>query len=391
MTRTLRQATLLVTWLASPLWLGLTLGCVSPPPPIEALDAEPLTLSDTEALRFDQVVILFDASGSMEARSHRFASTQNLASSFVMGMPEGEYETAVVVFGGHESQLLDFAPFDRDEVDSAVIDTDLLGGSTDIPAALAQVETLITGRTGTTAIIIFSDGVAARYGRDLDPAQSLASARKLVSRSDRAICIYTIQSGDAAEGTTTLQGLAGLTDCGAYRRHDDLSDEASLQALQRLVFVEELRPAVSAPPERVFVDHDGDGVEDGADHCLDTPQMANVNEVGCWVLDSYTFGLQQHEILVSQYPALDQVAEVLKMNPTLRIRIDGHTDSTGAAEFNQTLSERRAEAVRNYLQDVGVDADRLETRGFGMDAPVASNNTREGRAMNRRCQLTVLR
>ncbi|MCP5042010.1 MAG: OmpA family protein, partial [bacterium] len=67
-----------------------------------------------------------------------------------------------------------------------------------------------------------------------------------------------------------------------------------------------------------------------------------------------------------------------------------HTDSTGTADFNQTLSERRANAVRDYLQGVGIEADRLETRGFGMSSPIARNDTHEGMAVNRRCQLTVL-
>jgi OOP family OmpA-OmpF porin len=77
------------------------------------------------------------------------------------------------------------------------------------------------------------------------------------------------------------------------------------------------------------------------------------------------------------------------MNPDLRVRIDGHADSTGTAKFNQGLSERRASAVRTYLEGLGVDPSRLETKGFGMTAPVASNDTPEGMAQNRRCQMTV--
>ena len=116
-----------------------------------------------------------------------------------------------------------------------------------------------------------------------------------------------------------------------------------------------------------------------------------MNDFGCWVLDSYTFDTRQFRILDSQYEALDEVAEVLKMNPELRIRIDGHTDSMGTAQFNQTLSEQRADAVRHYLEATGIDAARLMTRGFGMSSPLASNNTQEGMATNRRCQLTVLK
>lgn len=365
--------------------------CVSPPPPIDSIDAEEVTVGENEAIRIAQAVILFDASGSMEARSHRFESAQNLASSFVMGMPEGPYETAVVTFGGGEPEISAFEPFDRDTVDSALYDAELATQSTDIPSALGEARQLLRGRSGRTAVILFSDGVAQRYGRTLDAGPSLAAARALAASVDGEVCFYTIQSGDDPSGTALMEGLAGVTPCGEHRNLEDIADPEQLFALQQDLFIEESLPAVSAPPPVVFVDDDNDGVEDGSDDCPGTPARASVNEVGCWVLDSYTFDTRAHEILPSQYPALDRVADVLKANPDLRIRIDGHTDSSGSAEFNQTLSERRAEAVRDYLEDVGIEGERLETRGFGMSDPVADNDSAEGMARNRRCQLTVLR
>ncbi len=377
--------------LASGLGLSLAVACVSPPPPIEAIDAEEVTLAENEAIRVDQVVILFDASGSMESRSSRFESTQNIASSFVTGMPAGEYETAVVTFGGEAIEVADFEPFDRDSVDSSVIDGEPGSMSTDIPAALAEVEALLAGRSGTTAIVVFSDGVAQRYGRNLGAESSIAAARRLMGVVDGEVCFYTIQSGDDPQGTELMQGIAGLSGCSEPHLLTDIADPDAMHEFQEMAFVEEVAPVVSAPPPVVFVDDDNDGVEDGSDDCPDTPAMANVNDVGCWVLDSYTFDTKKYEILPSQYPALDKVAEVLKMNPDLRIRVDGHTDSTGTEDFNQTLSENRAAAVRDYLEDAGIESGRLETRGFGTSAPVDSNDTPEGKARNRRCQLTVLR
>ena len=380
--------------LVAALTLFSTVSCVSPPPPTEPLDAKIVEPGENTALRVDQTVILLDASGSMEASS-RFLSTQNLASSFVAGMPEGGYATAVVIFGGDASEIFGFAPFDRDDLDSAVIDGELLGKSTDIPAVLKEVQGLLMGRTGTTAIVLFSDGKAARHGRDLGLEHTLAAAFQLVAENQGEVCFFTIQSGDDPAGTRLMQSLAAVTGCGRYRHADSLTSTASLHELEQYVFFAALLPAVSAPPPAIVVvqkvDRDGDGVEDGTDQCLDTPHFAHVNDFGCWVLDSYTFDTRQFRILDSQYEALDEVAEVLKMNPELRIRIDGHTDSMGTAQFNQTLSEQRADAVRHYLEATGIDAARLMTRGFGMSSPLASNNTQEGMATNRRCQLTVLK
>ncbi|MCA9717291.1 MAG: OmpA family protein, partial [Myxococcales bacterium] len=76
--------------------------------------------------------------------------------------------------------------------------------------------------------------------------------------------------------------------------------------------------------------------------------------------------------------------------PSIRIEISGHTDSIGDPEYNKDLSRRRAEAVKSYLVENGIAPDRVETRGAGMDEPVASNQTAAGRAKNRRIEFTIL-
>ena len=88
---------------------------------------------------------------------------------------------------------------------------------------------------------------------------------------------------------------------------------------------------------------------------------------------------------------LDEAASILKKNPDLKVEIDGHTDSTGPAAYNMTLSERRAKAVMKYFVDKGVEAQRLTTKGFGSTNPAASNDTKEGRAKNRRVTLTPVK
>ena len=70
--------------------------------------------------------------------------------------------------------------------------------------------------------------------------------------------------------------------------------------------------------------------------------------------------------------------------------MEGHTDATGADNYNQTLSERRANAVMDYLADKGVDASRLSAKGLGESSPIAPNDTRDGRALNRRVELRLV-
>ncbi len=89
--------------------------------------------------------------------------------------------------------------------------------------------------------------------------------------------------------------------------------------------------------------------------------------------------------------ALQAAYQILKDNPTIKVEIQGHTDNIGSEEYNQRLSEQRAWAVVNYLvQQMGVDASRLIARGYGESMPKASNDTPEGRALNRRVEFVVI-
>ncbi|EPC00707.1 cell envelope biogenesis protein OmpA [Litchfieldella anticariensis FP35 = DSM 16096] len=104
---------------------------------------------------------------------------------------------------------------------------------------------------------------------------------------------------------------------------------------------------------------------------------------------SVTFGFDSSELTPSARSALNDVSGVLLEYPETRVNIAGHTDSTGSAEYNQRLSERRAQSVGNYLAQQGVQQYRLSMSGYGFTQPVASNDTEAGRAQNRRVEITL--
>lgn len=105
------------------------------------------------------------------------------------------------------------------------------------------------------------------------------------------------------------------------------------------------------------------------------------------VLEGVNFDFDKAVIRPQDYAKLDQDVEALKAWGDVDVEVAGHTCSIGTEEYNLGLSQRRAEAVRNYLVSKGVSADRLTARGYGESRPVASNATREGRAQNRRVEL----
>lgn len=101
------------------------------------------------------------------------------------------------------------------------------------------------------------------------------------------------------------------------------------------------------------------------------------------------FETGKSELRTASLQRLDQVAELLQQSPERKIQVEGYTDSRGSESMNQTLSRSRAESVRNYLLQRGIDANRITAVGYGEDRPVATNDTVEGRANNRRVEIVL--
>ena len=103
-----------------------------------------------------------------------------------------------------------------------------------------------------------------------------------------------------------------------------------------------------------------------------------------------TFNTNEFAIKPQFFQVLDSVSTVLYKFKDTRVQVTGHTDSTGSADYNYGLSNRRATSVTNYLAGAGVDQNRLLTQGMGADSPIASNATESGRAQNRRVELHIV-
>jgi len=135
------------------------------------------------------------------------------------------------------------------------------------------------------------------------------------------------------------------------------------------------------------VDSDNDGVPDYMDKCPGSPAGATVNAEGCVIKITLNVQFDSGKAVVkSQYlPELEQFAQALKQKPEVKVEIEGHTDNVGNAAKNKSLSEARAKAVRDVLvKKYGIAADRVTAKGYGMEKPVAGNDTPEGREKNRR-------
>jgi OOP family OmpA-OmpF porin len=133
-------------------------------------------------------------------------------------------------------------------------------------------------------------------------------------------------------------------------------------------------------------DQDQDGVLDIKDDCIDTPIGASVNSRGCWVISDLQFAPGKWELESAHKASLQEVLDIMKQNPDLRIEIQGHTDNTGPEGLNLKLSSYRAMSVMKFLMKNGIRASRLTFMGYGSEKPIVSNDTPTNRALNRRVE-----
>src|SRR5262249_33782228 len=146
-----------------------------------------------------------------------------------------------------------------------------------------------------------------------------------------------------------------------------------------------------------------DGIVDSEDACpkVAGPRNPDPKKNGCplvivtekaiQITDQVKFKFDSAELLRESDVVLGAVKKVLDEHPEItKVRVEGHTDNAGAADYNRRLSQRRAESVMKWLVDHGVDKKRLKAQGFGPDEPIESNATDAGRANNRRVAFTIL-
>ncbi len=140
------------------------------------------------------------------------------------------------------------------------------------------------------------------------------------------------------------------------------------------------------------LDSDNDGVIDSLDKCPNTPAGFKVDKNGCAVSITMHINFETNKAVIpnSYLPMIDKLANFLKDHPQSRVILEGYTDNRGRASYNLKLSKLRSDSVAKELIKRGIDASRITTKGFGESNPIASNDTVEGRAQNRRVEAIIV-
>lgn len=247
-------------------------------------------------------------------------------------------------------------------------------GGTPAARAFRRLQDDLASATGNIALIVFSDG----HNYDSSPVPAL---KRLKADNFNRLCVYTVWVGNEKEkaGQTVLNQMTDIGRCGFSTSASAIASPQGMEQFVEKVFFKPGKPVPVGPK-----DSDGDGVTDDKDKCPNTPKGAIVDKHGCWAFTGVLFDYDKATVKSKYSPLITNAVKVLKLNPSLTVEIQGHTDSIGSDSYNQKLSMRRAEAVKAELIKHGISPSRLTTVGFGESRPVASNKTDAGRAQNRR-------
>lgn len=418
-------------------------------PPLEALDnGATRSTTGNKLAKVDNFQVIIDSSLSMdENATNDFLIARDVVRRINQGIPTDlNYRGGLRSIGhnSHQSEkltelLYGMTSYEKSAFHQALGKIKYVGGSTPMAAALRAAGSDLKATSGPSALILVSDG--------LHMADAPDAAKEIKQALGQNLCIYTIAIGNENNGAgqDMMKELAHIGQCGFATTAAALADDAAMNSFVDKVFVGGDKPAPKPKdsdgdgvidakdrcpdtPRGVRVDmngcpldSDGDGVYDYLDKCPGTPKGTPVDASGCpivtdgdsdgdGVLDSrdkcpdtprgvsvdadgcptkltlkINFALDS-DVVDSRYMGeIAKAAACVKDYPGNVVFVDGHTDSQGSSEYNQTLSERRASAVVKALVDnFDIPAYRLTARGFGEDSPVATNETSEGRKQNRR-------
>ena len=324
----------------------------------------PIVLADNEQIIRDQLIILVDVTGSIGWRSE-FKYEKALVQAFTGTMPDGTYDSGIDSFAGvPNDQWLEqpSLPFHRDAMVRAASMVEPLGSLTPLDRAIRNQTEEVAGRMDRGALLVFSDGKVR------NPQDVLQACRDLQAAHGGDFCIFTVQAGSSSRGRQVLQDMAASSNCGKYYDGASLNSAAAIDAVVREILI---------------------GAREVPKPAIEVAKTASIVLPG--KIDNILFDNDRSEITPMYDSQLSEAAGILRDNPSLKICLNGHTDSNASREYNQRLSERRAVAVKTALVARGADEERIETNAYGEGRPSVPNDSPENLHKNRRVELSVVK
>jgi outer membrane protein OmpA-like peptidoglycan-associated protein len=355
-----------------PLFTILFIGGIVPDlqalqPITRATTVEKVHRVETFARIADNVIILFDSSGSMATPFSDSGMTELQAAKKILKertetLPESIPDLNIGLYsytpaakgsaGPKEFEIYKVQPFNKTSFMSAVDQLpEEASGPTLMVNAFRRLGSILDNLSGRSVVFLFTDGTHSDQGATEGP---LELAKKIAAKHD--VNFQIINTSDATTHTKIMQAVASINESSRVHTFESLVN----------------RPEVYL----------------GAVFAMEEDYITSAesrNEIVGFKLDHILFGFDKMDIEVEFNEELDTVGEILQQNPGSYIVLAGHTDNTGSEEYNLALSHQRVEAVGSYLADkFNIEMNRMELFWYGEAAPITSNDTDEGRHKNRR-------
>jgi len=317
---------------------------------------------DVLARTADNVIVLVDASSSM-ATTHRKYKKANYdlekeaLNAGTSRFPDIGYNIGVYNFSPSWKEIYAVQPFDRAKLSAAMQQLPAKpSGRTPLVAGLDKLENVLKGLSGKTVVYIFSDGGWEQASGKKDPGDKAAELARKYN-----LCIIVISYAEDPDGRKRVKDMGKANACSRVIPFDSYITNP-YYALAPLYYTKSETSVETTSEKKV--------------------KGIKVNNI--------YFDYDKFELKPQEKAELDQVGKFLQANTQAFVALQGFTDNKGTPEYNMDLSRRRAEAVADYLmKNFKLDSGRVAAVWYGEANPVASNDTAEGRAKNRRVEVEV--
>ena len=369
------------------LWLAMIIGLIMPGLIVTNVFAAELIVKQVPVQKVrvieevvktaDNFIVLFDASGSMQdlykdTSMKKIDLAEEMFKGRALRVPELDWNSGLYLYTPWKS-FYETQSFNKEKFGAAIDEMAAYQPSisyknqpTPLGDAIKNLDPILAKLSGETAVFVFSDGQFTLSGSKIYP---VPAAKEIASKYD--VCFYVISSAQTPKSEKLVNDLASVNTCSRVVTFDAL-----------LARPEYITGAIYMVRDKAIVE---------------TELISKVVGVE---LDNILFDFGKADIRPKYHQGLDALAKFLEKTPEAYVVIEGFSDSTGDPKYNLDLSKQRAESVKNFLMQTeifsaaeanisAIAEQRLVTLWYGKDLPVASNDTAEGRQLNRRVRLTV--
>jgi len=360
-------------------------GCAS----FRAVDLNPQIKSGQLVQKTDNVIVLFDKSASLGElhgkptvnEASRLIHAKNATKNMVATIPKIKLNAGLRTFWSEDTALIyGMKPLVKEDYTKAINSIENVNGRTPMGKAITAAGVDLKGAAGNSAIIIVSDFSEIPGIDDIRPATVMEAITKVNAEYGDKLCVYAIQVGYTADGKELSEQIVQNVEGGYTVNADKLATPAAMAAFVEKVIsgnCDRYPQLVAKPREKIVIVATEPKVEEKvvaavAETKTEEKVVVAAAEPKIIILafEDVHFDFDKSTLKPEAQTILKRNIQMLKDNPKAKVRIAGYTSASGTDAYNQKLSERRANAVQEYLINEGIiTQDRLSTIGYGETNP----------------------